>query len=157
MNIDDRQRAKLRTAITSLEYWIPSISDAAWISQTNCDDYWRINVEPHIEGPCPFEIVIRTDGFHDIVIAGEAFEDQTTDDLDLFVPFAEAIASGNVIRRIYSTADTRMPVAIETSVNMAGGKSWHRRRELVSGFNGPVHHEAIAHDHAFLPYKRNPT
>lgn len=153
MNIDDRQRAKLRATITSLEYWIPSISDVASIAETNCDAYWRINLEPQVAGACPFEFVIRADGYHDIMIAGESFEDQLTDDVELFVPLAQAIASGNVIRRIYTTAATRMPIAIETLVWLSNGGVWQRRRELVTGFGGPVHHNTIARDHSFLPYK----
>ncbi len=154
MNIDDRYRAKLQAAIASLEYWIPSISDSASIAEVNDDAYWRVNVEPLAAGACPFELVIRSDGYHDMLIAGEGYEDQHTDDLDLFVPFAQAIANGNVTRRIYTSAATRMPIAVETIVRLANGAEWRRRRELVTGLDGETPHASIARDHHFLPYKR---
>jgi hypothetical protein len=153
-NIDDRQRAKLQAAIASFEYWIPSISECARIAATNDDAYWRVSIEPHVAGACPFELVIRTDGFHDMMIAGESYEDQPTDDLDLFVPFAQAIANGDVKHRIYTAAATRMPLAVETIVHLANGVDWRRRHELVTGLDGTLPHEAIARDRRFLPYER---
>lgn len=154
MNIDDRYRAKLQAAIASLEYWIPSIGDCAWIAETNDVAYWRVNVQPHVDGACPFELVIRSDGYHDMMIAGEGYEDQPTDDLDLFVPLAQAIADGDVTHRTYTSTATRMPLAVEIIVQLANGTTWRRRRELATGLSGDAPHETIARDHHFLPYKR---
>ncbi len=153
-NIDDRYRSRLQAVITSFEYWIPSISEVARIAEVNDDAYWRVDIEPLAAGACPFELVIRADGYHDMTIAGESYEDQPTDDLDLFVAFAQAIANGDVTHRIYTAAATRMPLAVETIVRLANGVDWSRRRELVTGLDDALPHVAIARDRRFLPYER---
>lgn len=154
MNIDDRYRSKLQAAIASLEYWVPSITDCAWIAETNDEAYWRVNVEPHVAGACPFELVMRSDGYYDLMIASESYEDQPIDNLELFVPLAQAIANGDVTQRIYTSAATRMPLATETIVQLANGAVWQRRRKLATGLPSEPPHEAIARDHVFLPFKR---
>ncbi len=155
--IDDRYRARLQAAIASLEYWIPSISQTARIAVVNDDAYWRVNIEPHMARACPFELVIRADGYHDMTIAGESYEEQPTDDLDLFVPFAQAIANGDVTRRIYTCAATRMALAVETIVHLANGVEWRRQRDIATFMDREVHHTSIARDHSFLPYERQRT
>lgn len=154
MSIDDRFRSRLQAAIASLRYWIPSIADSAAITQTDADDYWEISIEPHTPGACPFELVLRADGKHDMMIASETYEDEPTEDLDLFVPFAQAIANGSVIRRIYTARATRTPLAIETIVELADGTSWQRRRDLETGLNGDLPHDVVVRDRHFLPYRR---
>jgi hypothetical protein len=155
MNVDDRYRARLQSAIAALRYWTPSIADQATIAETDGADYWEIDSAPHTQGACPFELVLRSDGKHNIVIASETYEDETTDNLELFVPLLSAIARGQVTRRITTSAATRMPLAIETIVHMDNGAEWHRRRELAAGLYGGLPHEVVIRDHHFLPYKRD--
>lgn len=150
MTIDDRYRARLQAAIASLRYWIPSISDTARIAETDGDDYWRINVEPTVAGACPFDLVLRSDGFHDLVIGGEVYEDMRTDDLDLFVPLACAIARGGVVRRHELSAATRMPLSVETEIRLDGGRVWRRRRRLSDLCAGS---ETILAERHYLPYR----
>lgn len=155
MNIDDRYRARLQASIAALRYWCPSIADSAAISETDSGDYWEIEVLPHVSGACPFELVLRTDGFHDLVIAGESFEDELTDDLELFVPLASAIARGDVRRRTYASAATATPLAVETIVELEKGRIWQRRRDIAIGLQGDLPHEALITEHNFLPYRRS--
>jgi hypothetical protein len=130
MNVDDRYRARLQSAIAALRYWTPSIADQATIAETVGDDYWEIDSAPHTQGACPFELVLRSDGKHNLVIASETHEDETTDNFDLFVPLLSAIARGQVTRRITTSAATRMPLAIvrsyiwTTEPNGTAGVSW---------------------------------
>lgn len=154
MNTDDRYRARLQAAITAVRYWIPSIADQAAIEETNGDDYWEIDIAPHVRGACPIELVLRSDGMHDLVIASETYEDLPTDNLDLFVPLLAAVSRGNVIRRVHTSAATRMPLAIETIVDLEKGNVWRRRRDIDAGLTGPAAGEIIIRDHHFLPYKR---
>lgn len=153
MIIDDRYRTKVQAAIAALEYWTTTISDAARITQTNSEDYWGIDCEPHVKGACPFELVIRTDGRHDLMIAGEAYEDLQTDDLDLFLPLASAIAAGNVTRRLRVSAATGAPFAVDTIVALGKDREWrgYRRTSDDVGISG----QGIASDRHFLPYQRS--
>lgn len=154
MTIDDRYRAQLQAAIAALRYWVPTISDAAHVTQSDGSAYWSLAAEPNAAGACPFELVLRTDGKHDIMIAGESYEDLPTDDLDMFVPLACAIARGDVIRRMTVTAATGTPVTIETIVNLDGGKVWRQTRDLPSARHPDAASEVLAEDRTFLPYKR---
>lgn len=154
MTIDDRYRARLQAAIASLRYWIPSISDTARIAETDGDDYWRMNVEPTVAGACPFDLVLRSDGFHDLVIGGEVYEDMPTDDLDLFVPLVCAIARGDVVRRHELSAATRKPLSVETEIRLGDGKSWARSRRLSESF---VDTESIFSERHYLPYRAGNT
>lgn len=155
MSIDDRYRAKLQAAIAALRYWVPTISDAAHVTQSDGGAYWSLAAEPNVPGACPFELVLRTDGKHDIMIAGETYEDLPTDDLDLFVPLACAIARGNVIRRMTATAATGMPVMIETIVKLDGGNAWRNSRNLLAPGDPSATADALIEDRRFLPYKRD--
>lgn len=155
MTIDDRYRAQLQAAIAALRYWVPTISDAAHVTQSDGGAYWSLAAEPDVGGACPFELVLRTDGKHDIMIAGESYEDLPTDDLDLFVPLACAIARGDVTRRITATAATGTPFMIETIVHLDGGKEWRKSRSLLPPGPSPAVDDALVDDRAFLPYRRD--
>ncbi|MCC0007089.1 MAG: hypothetical protein H6876_03080 [Hyphomicrobiaceae bacterium] len=154
MLIDDRYRARLQATIAALRYWCPSIADSAAITETSSDEYWEIDVVPHVRGACPFELVLRTDGFHDLVVAGETYEDEPTDNLDLFVPFVSAIARGEVVQKTYAAAATGLPLAVETIVDMGRDGSWHRRRSIDTNLKGEALGDTIVTTQAFLPYRR---
>lgn len=157
MQTDDRYRARLQTAIAALRYWSPSIKDAAHVVETDEGEYWRMAIEPLIAGACPFELVLRADGFHDLMIAGESYEDEPTEDLEMFVPLAEAIAGGHVRRRLYASAATGLPVAVGTVVDLADGRSFVRRRDLASPRDTTAPRasgEDIITERHFLPYHR---
>lgn len=154
MSMDDRYRAKLQAAIASLRYWIPSISDVATMNESDNSDYWRLGVEPHVKGGCPFEIVVRSDGFHDIMIDGEVYEDQPSDDLDLFLAFAQGVARGDVIRRRFLTSAAEREVAVETIVALGNGRTWSRSRDLVALSKHGEIGDLIIADHRYLPYRR---
>ena len=152
--IDDRYRAKLQATIEALRYWVPTISDSASIAETDSADYWRIDVSPHIANTCPFELILRTDGYHDLIVAGEASEDQPTDDLDPFVPLAQAISNGRVIQKIAHSAATQTPLSIETIVMLPKGSTWKRFRELDAASSVGIRNETVVETRHFLPYKR---
>lgn len=155
MSIDDRYRARLQAAIASLRYWVPTISDAAHITQSDGGTYWSLSAEPHISGACPFELVLRDDGRHDIMIAGESYEDLPTEDLDVFVPLACAIARGDVTRRITSTSATGIPISVETIIQLDGAKNWHKSRALLPPGQRLESGDAVVSDRRFLPYRRD--
>ncbi|MCB1520379.1 MAG: hypothetical protein KDJ37_07375 [Hyphomicrobiaceae bacterium] len=160
MSHDDRYRAKLQAIIASFEFWVPSIADVATIRETNAADYWRLSIMPRQPGACPFELVLRADGQHDIMIADQIFEDLPTTDLDVFLPLAVAIAEGRVVRRTWSTAGTRTPVATDTIVTPADRDIWRQRRVIHSAgsvaatVNTTADIDLIAEDIHFLPYRR---
>jgi len=155
MSIDDRYRARLQTAIAALRYWCPSIADSANISETDAGEYWELEIVPHVKGACPFELVLRADGYHDMVIAGETYEDEATDNLDLFVPLAAAIARGDVVQRSHISAATGLTLAIETVVDMGNAGKWQRRRDVKTGLGGGALSDVLVRQRAFLPYQRS--
>lgn len=157
MSMDDRYRAKLQAAIASLCYWIPSISDVATVSESDGGDYWRLGVEPRVPGGCPFEMVIRSDHLHDVIIDGESYEDQPSDDLEFFLALAKGIARGDVIRRHHCSRASGREVAVETIVSLGGDSTWSRRRELApSDKHGAwdEDEEIVLVDHRYLPFRR---
>lgn len=154
MTMDDRYRAKLQSVIASLRYWIPSINDVATVVEDDGGEYWQLGVEPHVSGGCPFEIVIRSDGFHDIIIEGETYEDQPSDNLDLFLALVEGISRGDVRRRLYHSCASGRVVAVETIVELGGGRTWSRRRDLVPFDSHGESDDLVITDHCYLPYRR---
>lgn len=151
---DDVYRSKFNSTVESLRYWVPSISDAARAEEASSPDYWKLSVTPHVEGACPFELLLSMSQMYDVMIAGEIYEDIPVTSLDLFVPLAEAISEGRVIQRRYVSPMTGTVREVETIVTLADGKVWRKGHlnEAVAAAIAPGSAETI--DRAFLPYRR---
>ncbi len=150
MRPDDIFLARLQLTITTLRYWTPSIADAASVEESESASFWRLHVTPRLPEACPFELILRADRFYDIAVAGEEYGARPIDSLDLFVPLVEAIATGSVFQRRWTSAATGAPRAIETIVLLGGGREWRGAEppppEILDG--------AEYADHYFLPYTR---
>lgn len=150
---DDVYRSRLQAAIEGLRYWIPTVSDVANVAEREGEGYWKIQVTPAAANACPFELVLRTDQRHDLVIGGETFEDLPTRSLDVFVPLAEAIAEGRVMQCRWLSAATGAQTAIETIVTLSDGREWSSARMLTPLASD--HPDAvIAKARHFVPYHR---
>ena len=58
---DDVFRARLQATITALQYWAPSIADAARLHESETGDYWKITVMPEVASACPFELTLHAE------------------------------------------------------------------------------------------------
>ena len=151
---NDVYRAKLRLTMTSLQYWVPSISDMARCEVVETADYGKITLSSFVEGGCPVELMLRADQLYDIVIAGELYEDRPVKSLDLFQPLLEAIIDGRVIQRRWFAMATGIERGVETIVTMADGRVWRDSHvdEAVAGAIPEA--ETECRDRRFLPYRR---
>jgi hypothetical protein len=148
---DDVYRSRLQAAIAALKYWVPEIKDVATVTEETALEYWKVVVVPHTAGACPFELMLRTDQKHDLIIAGELYEDLPTGDLDSFVPLVEAIAAGRVIRRREFASATRTSLSVETIIMPDGRPPWRQKRTLAAA---GAEDEFETSDRHFLPYRR---
>lgn len=151
---DDVYRAQLEATIAALRYWVPQIADVARIEETDAPEYWKLTVTPHVANACPFELMLRADQKHDLMIASEAFEDRDTKDLNLFLPLVEAIASGNVVQRLTSSQMTGVLQAIETLVLMPKARTWRETRTIDGGMPLPEGDAGEIQIKHFLAYRR---
>ncbi len=149
---DDVYRSRLEAAIAGLRYWIPTVSDVAHATLDAGSGFWKLAVLPHAAGACPFELVLRQDQKHDIIIGGEAFEDLPTPNLEVFPQLADAIAEGHVVQCAWRSAVTGVESAVETIVTLADGREWSRCRFLTHMVDD--HPDGfIATEHCFVPYR----
>src|SRR5262245_7274658 len=125
---DDVFRSRLQTTITALRYWAPSVADAARLDDDETSDYWKLGVAPVVPSACPFELILHADQRYDLAIAGETYESRPIVSFDWFVPFAEAIARGNVVQRHWISRLTGLERSVETLVTLAGGGIWRDGR-----------------------------
>lgn len=150
---DDVYRSRLQATIEGLRYWIPTVADVAHVSEREGDRFWKMSVTPAAANACPFELVLRTDQCHDLVIGGETFEDLPTKSLDAFVPLVEAIAEGRVMQCHWTSAATGTQTAVETIVTLSDGREWSSARMLTPlASDNPD--AVIASARHFVPYRR---
>lgn len=150
---DDVYRSRLEAAIAGLRYWLPTVSDVATVTEAEGSGFWKMSVTPKAANACPFELVLRADQRHDLVIAGETFEDLPTKSLDIFVPLVEAIAEGRVVRCHWKSGATGAETAVETIVTLSDGREWSSARMLTPlASDNPD--GVIAAARHFVPYHR---
>ena len=154
MKPDDVFRAQLQSTITALRYWAPSIADAARVEEQETADYFKIAMTPFITAGCPFELILHNDQKYDLAIAGETYEDRPMPSLDLFLPFAEAIADGNVVHRRYVSRLTGLQHSTETRVTLADGYLWRESRSHVDESPSLDDDRTELLERRFLPYRR---
>lgn len=151
---DDVFRSRLQSTITALRYWAPSIADAARLEETETGDYWRITVTPRVASACPFELILHADQRFDLSVAGETYEGRPLDSFDWFIPFANAVADGNIVQRRWISRLTGLERSVETVVVLPSGAIWREG-------NGETHQIPTLDDDGtelrerrFLPYRR---
>lgn len=74
--------------------------------------------------------------------------------LDLFLPFVEAIAEGNVVHRRWISRLTGLKHSTETLVTLANGYLWRETRGPVDETPSLVDDGAELRERRFLPYRR---
>lgn len=150
---DDVFRSRLEATVAALRYWVPTVSDAAKVTETAGDGYWKLAVRPFVATACPFDLMLRADQRYDITIAGETFEDLPVESLETFVPLITAIAEGRVVQRLRIAEASGRPLSLETIVRFPDSKLWSASRSLAppAAAREP---ETLLKDKHFLPYRR---
>ncbi|KAB2941779.1 MAG: hypothetical protein K8F92_10410 [Hyphomicrobium sp.] len=151
---DDVFRSRLQTTITALRYWAPSIADAAHLEETETGDYWKIAVTPSVASACPFELILHADQRYDLAIADETYENRPIDSFDWFVPFAEAVAEGNVVQRHWISKLTGLERSVETLVTLPNGGIWREARGEPHLMPSIDDDGTELRERRFLPYRR---
>jgi hypothetical protein len=151
---DDVFRSRLQTTITALRYWAPSVADAAHIEEDETADYWKLGVAPAVPAACPFELILHADQRYDLAIAGETYESRPIESFDWFVPFAEAVAGGNVVQRHWISRLTGLERAVETLVTLPGGRIWQAGRGSSQRMPTLEDDGTELRERRFLPYSR---
>jgi hypothetical protein len=151
---DDVFRARLQTTITALEYWAPSIADAARVEERETGNYWKIAVAPRLAAACPFELILHFDQRYDLAVAEEAYEGLPIESFDLFLSFVEAVAAGNVVQRHWVSHLTGLERSVETIVTLAGGGIWREARGDARGMPSLDDDGTELRERRFLPYQR---
>jgi hypothetical protein len=154
MKPDDVFRSQLQSTIIALRYWAPSIADAARVEVQETADYFKIAMTPFIAAGCPFELILHNDQKYDLAIAGETYEDRPMPSLDLFLPFVEAIADGNVVHRRYVSRLTGLEHSTETRVTLADGYLWRESRSAADKAPSLDDDRTELLERRFLPYRR---
>ncbi len=151
---DDVFRSRLQTTITALLYWAPSIADAARVQEHETADYFKIAVTPFVAAGCPFELILYASQKYDLAIAGETYEDRPMPSLELFLPFVEAIADGNVVHRQWVSRLTGLERSTETLVTLADGYLWREMGGHMGETPSLDDDGTELRERQFLPYRR---
>jgi hypothetical protein len=151
--LDTVHPCRFEATIAALSYWAPSIADVARIVEIECESSWTIAVTPQEATACPFELRLRHDGHYRLAIAGEVYDDLPIESLELFVPLVEAIAAGNVCRRLWVSRLTGLLRGVGTLIDLGEGRTWSADRELPD-LPPTDPEDVIATDHYFAPYRR---
>lgn len=151
---DDVFRSRLQTTITALRYWAPSVADAAHLDEDETSDYWKLGVSPAVAAACPFELILRADQRYDVAVGGETYENRAIESFDWFLPFAEAIANGNVVQRRWISRLTGLERSIETLVTLPKGGVWREGRGQSSRMPSLDDDGTELREKRFLPYRR---
>lgn len=151
--LDNVHRCRFDATVAALSYWAPSIADVARIVETECESSWTIAATPEESTACPFELRLRHDGHYRLAIAGEVYDDLPIETFELFVPLVQAIAAGNVCRRLWFSRLTRLLRGVGTVVDLGEGRTWSAERQ-VPGLPPTDPEDVIASDHYFAPYRR---
>jgi hypothetical protein len=151
---DDVFRSRLQLTITALRYWAPSVADAARLEETETGDYWKIIVTPTVASACPFELILHAEQRYDLAIADESYESRQIESFDWFLPFADAIADGQVVQRHWISRLTGLERSVETLVTMAGGSIWRDGRGASPRMPTLEDDGTELRERRFLPYRR---
>lgn len=151
---DDVFRSRMQTTITALQYWAPSIADAAQVEETETGSFWKITVTPGLPNACPFELIVHFDQRYDLAIGSETYEGLPIESFDMFLPFVEAVADGNVVQRRRLSRLTGLERSVETLVTLANGSTWREvrgERQMVPSLDDDG---TELRERRYLPYRR---
>ncbi len=151
---DDVFRSRLQTTITVLRYWAPAIADAARVQETETGNFWKIIVTPRVAQSCPFELILHFDQRYDIAVDDETYESLPIKSFDIFLPFVEAIAEGNVVQRRWISRLTGLERSVETLVTLASGGIWREARGEAHGTPSLEDDGTELRERRFLAYRR---
>jgi hypothetical protein len=151
---DDVFRSRLQSTITALCYWAPSIADAAHVEEAETGTYWKINVAPTLAQACAFQLILHFDQRYDLAIGEETYESLPLGSLEIFVPFVEAIADGDVVQRRWISRLTGLERSVETLVTMGGGGIWREARGEPHLMPSLEDDGTELRERRFLPYRR---
>jgi hypothetical protein len=151
---DDVFRSRLQTTITALRYWAPSIADAAHIEEAETGNFWKIVMAPRLANACPLEMILHFDQRYDLAVADESYESLPIESFDLFVPFVEAIAEGNIVQRRWISRLTGLERSVETIVTLAEGSIWREGRGAAQSMPSLEDDGTELRERRFLPYRR---
>lgn len=151
---DDAYRSRLQATITSLRYWVPAVSDAARVEESEADGAWQLSVRPLFKAACPFSLTLSVDGTYRLCVDGVTYPDRPVNSLDVFLPMAEAISEGRVVHRRWVSPNTGIETQIETIVDLGNGNVWSAVRRLSAADGLADIEDGIRQDQHFLPYRR---
>lgn len=151
---DDVFRSKLQTTMTALRYWAPAIADSARVDENETGSFWKMKVVPFTPNACPFELILHFDQHFDLAIGEEAYEALPIEGFDLFMPFVEAVAAGNVVQRRWVSRFTGLERSVETLVTLANGGIWRESRGAGRTMPSLDDDGSELIEHRYLPYRR---
>jgi hypothetical protein len=152
---DDIFRSKLQTTITALRYWAPAIADSARVEENETGSFWKTAVAPFTPNACPFELIMHFDQHYDVALDDETYEGLPIEGFDMFLPFVEAIAAGNVVQRHWVSRFTGLERSVETVVTLRNGGIWRETRGTVRTNAPPAADDGSELiERRFLPYRR---
>ncbi len=91
---------------------------------------------------------------YDIAVGDESYESLPIESFDVFLPFAEAIAEGNVVQRRWISRLTGLERSVETLVTLAGGGIWREARGEAHGTPSLEDDGTELRERRFLAYRR---
>lgn len=144
----DAYRLALVELERQLEDWADAFRAHAEIEIHRGAESLSVAAQPHAPGACGFELVLRPDQQFDLVVAGETFEDQPILAMARLRDLAVAIARGDVVRRVISSAATGRVLFRETEIKAASG-SWTG----VQRFAEAEPEATVCRTICFLPYR----
>jgi hypothetical protein len=151
---DDVFHSRLQTTITVLKYWAPSIADTARVDESETDGFWKMAVAPGLSQACPFELILHYDQRYDLAIGEESYESLPIESFEVFLPFVEAIAKGDVVQRQWISRFTGLERSVETLVTLASGGIWREARGEPHGRPSLDDDGTELRERRFLPYRR---
>jgi hypothetical protein len=151
---DDADFPRLQATIASLRYWVPAISHAAKVEESESNGIWQLTVRPLFREACPFILKLSHKGWYSLTLDGIAFPERPVESLDIFLPLAEAITEGHVLRRRWVSPNTGLPYLVETIVKLTNGSSWSGMLRQSDADGGGDADYGIRQDRHYLPYRR---
>lgn len=137
--------------IEELRYWVPAVKDVAEILEFDEPEGWRLFVIPNVQGACPAEVLLRTDGLFDLEIAGETYGGLTLTSRDLLIRMLDGVALGRVCQRDWRMRATGASLHRETVIYIDEDAPWILGvSETFADRLGDMFHI----ERHFLPYRR---
>ena len=101
------------------------------------------------------ELILHADQRYDLAVADEVYENRPIESFDWIVPFANAVADGEIVQRRWISRLTGLERSVETVVMLGGGAIWREGRgELPSRMPTLDDDGTELREKRFLPYRR---